>query len=67
MLSVNQTRAYKPEEVGDLLGVSRSTVYRSIMAEGLLEQSRWAVPAGSPVSSSTATSPRGTAPGRHDP
>ena len=36
MLTTNQPRrAYKPEEVGDLLGVSRSTVYR-IMAEGLL-------------------------------
>ena len=37
MLSVNQARrAYRPEEVGDLLGVSRSTVYR-IMGEGLLD------------------------------
>ena len=37
MLSVNQTRrAYRPEEVGDLLGVSRSTVYR-LMGDGLLE------------------------------
>ena len=37
MLSVNhQRRAYRPEEVGDQLGVSRSTVYR-LMGEGALE------------------------------
>jgi len=37
MLTVNQARrAYRPEEVGDLLGVSRSTVYR-LMGEGALE------------------------------
>jgi excisionase family DNA binding protein len=37
MLPVNQARrAYRPEEVGDLLGVSRSTVYR-LMGEGVLE------------------------------
>lgn len=36
MLSANQTRrAYRPEEVGDLLGVSRSTVYR-LLGEGVL-------------------------------
>ena len=36
VLITETRRVYKPEEVGDLLGISRSSVYR-LMGEGVLK------------------------------